>query len=95
MVSAMRLLLLALLFLLACSIFQRRGRLCPRSDSKPQDGVPKGEVTKYTFENSKIFPGTMRDYWVYVPKQYTRPSRPACTSTRTACSSTPRRCSTS
>jgi len=38
---------------------------------------PRGEVTKYTFENSKVFPGTTRDYWVYVPKQYD-PSRPAC-----------------
>jgi gluconolactonase len=39
--------------------------------------VPKGEVTKYTFEGSKIFPGTTRDYWIYVPKQYD-PSKPAC-----------------
>src|SRR5437764_7130693 len=39
--------------------------------------VPKGEVTKYSFEASKIFPGTVRDYWVYVPKQYD-PARPAC-----------------
>ena len=46
-------------------------------DSKPQPGVPKGEVLKYTFENSKIFPGTWREYWVYVPAQYT-PDKPAC-----------------
>ena len=39
--------------------------------------VPKGEVTKYSFENSKVFPGTYRDYWVYVPKQYD-PAKPAC-----------------
>jgi sugar lactone lactonase YvrE/enterochelin esterase-like enzyme len=39
--------------------------------------VPKGEVTKYTFDHSKIFPGTVRDYWVYVPKQYD-PTKPAC-----------------
>ena len=39
--------------------------------------VPKGEVAKYTFENSKIFPGTVRDYWVYVPQQYD-PDKPAC-----------------
>ena len=39
--------------------------------------VPKGVVTKYTFENSKIFPGTTRDYWVYVPAQYDG-SKPAC-----------------
>jgi gluconolactonase len=39
--------------------------------------APQGEVTKYTFEKSKIFPGTVRDYWVYVPKQYD-PAKPAC-----------------
>src|SRR4029450_2197481 len=38
---------------------------------------PKGEVTKYTLEQSKIFPGTVRDYWIYVPKQYD-PAKPAC-----------------
>ncbi len=39
--------------------------------------VPKGEVTKYSFEKSKVFPGTVRDYWVYVPRQYD-PAKPAC-----------------
>jgi gluconolactonase len=47
------------------------------ADSKPQPGVPKGEVLKFNFENSKIFPGTWREYWVYVPAQYT-PDNPAC-----------------
>ena len=46
-------------------------------DSKPQPNVPKGEVLKFTFENSKVYPGTFRDYWVYVPAQYT-PDKPAC-----------------
>jgi sugar lactone lactonase YvrE/enterochelin esterase-like enzyme len=41
------------------------------------DDPPKGEVTKYTIENSKVFPGTFRDYWVYVPKQYDGKT-PAC-----------------
>jgi len=49
----------------------------PGPDSKPQPGVPKGEVLKFSFEQSKIFPGTYRDYWVYVPAQYT-PDKPAC-----------------
>src|SRR5580698_556113 len=40
-------------------------------------GVPKGEVLKFTFEDSKIFPGTWREYWVYIPVQY-RPEKPAC-----------------
>ncbi|MFZ2276372.1 MAG: SMP-30/gluconolactonase/LRE family protein [Prosthecobacter sp.] len=49
----------------------------PGPDSKPQEGVPKGDVLKFEFKGSKIFPGTVRDYWVYVPKQYT-PDTPAC-----------------
>jgi gluconolactonase len=46
-------------------------------DSKPQAGVPKGETLKFSFDKSKIFPGTVRDYWIYIPAQYT-PERPAC-----------------
>lgn len=45
-------------------------------DSQRQDGVPRGEVTKHEWK-SKIFDGTTRDYWVYVPKQYDGKS-PAC-----------------
>jgi gluconolactonase len=40
-------------------------------------GVPKGELIKLTFDNSAIFPGTTRDYWIYVPAQY-KPEFPAC-----------------
>lgn len=46
-------------------------------DLKPTADVPRGEVTKYTFDQSKVFPGTVREYWVYVPKQYD-PAKPAC-----------------
>jgi gluconolactonase len=46
-------------------------------DSKPQDGVPKGEI-KGPFEwRSEIFPGTVREYAVYVPAQYDA-EKPAC-----------------
>ena len=45
-------------------------------DSMPQEGVPRGDVTRYHW-SSKIFPGTERDYWLYVPKQYD-PAKPAC-----------------
>ena len=38
---------------------------------------PKGDVTRYTFAESKVFPGTTRDYSVYVPRQYD-PGKPAC-----------------
>jgi len=46
-------------------------------DSKPQPGVPKGEVIKLNFDKSKIFPDTARDYWIYIPAQY-NPDKPAC-----------------
>lgn len=45
-------------------------------DSQPQ-AVPRGEVRSGKFTSSRIFPGTTRDYYVYVPKQYD-PARPAC-----------------
>ena len=45
-------------------------------DSRRIDGVPQGEVTRGKWE-SKIFPGTVRDYWIYVPQQYAA-SKPAC-----------------
>ena len=47
------------------------------SASIEQKAVPKGEVMKFTFDHSTIFPGTWREYWVYVPAQY-RPEKPAC-----------------
>jgi gluconolactonase len=50
--------------------------LCPSAATWAAE-PPKGEVKKYTFDQSKIFPGTARDYWIYVPKQYD-PSKPAC-----------------
>ena len=46
-------------------------------DSQRHAGVPQGTVTKYEW-TSKIYSGTVRDYWVYVPAQY-KPDKPACT----------------
>lgn len=45
-------------------------------DSMEQSGVPKGTVTKHTWKSS-IFPGTERDWWLYVPAQYDGKT-PAC-----------------
>ena len=45
-------------------------------DSQKQAGVPEGKVTKSSW-TSEIFPGTVRDYWVYVPAQYDG-NEPAC-----------------
>ncbi|MFO0935991.1 MAG: alpha/beta hydrolase-fold protein [Gemmataceae bacterium] len=36
-------------------------------DSKPKAGVPKGRVTAHEWNESKLFPGTARKYWVYIP----------------------------
>ncbi len=45
-------------------------------DSQEQPGVPRGQVTKHSW-TSQVFPGTVRDYWLYVPAQYD-PKSPAC-----------------
>ena len=48
----------------------------PGPDSQVQPGTPTGEVIKGEFDQSKVYPGTWREYWVYVPKQLDR-SKPA------------------
>ena len=45
-------------------------------DSQRQPNVPVGKVTKYSW-TSTIYPGTTRDYWIYVPAQY-KADKPAC-----------------
>jgi gluconolactonase len=66
-----------LLFLSCLTFAQTTDNYQLGPDSKPQPGVPKGQVLKFEFDKSKIFPGTWREYWVYVPEQYT-PDKPAC-----------------
>ncbi|MCM2373757.1 alpha/beta hydrolase-fold protein [Aporhodopirellula aestuarii] len=39
-------------------------------DRTHQDGIPLGKITSGVFDQSKIFPGTTREYRVYVPAQY-------------------------
>lgn len=63
------------LFLLAVAAYAQEYKLGPDSQVKPD--VPHGKVTKYTWATSKIYPGTTRDYWVYVPAQYDA-TKPAC-----------------
>ena len=46
------------------------------ADPKATD-VPKGDLLKFTFDKSKIFPGTTREVTVYIPKQYDGKT-PAC-----------------
>jgi enterochelin esterase-like enzyme len=45
-------------------------------NSERHDGVPVGTVTQHKW-TSQVFPGTERDFWVYVPKQYDGKT-PAC-----------------
>ncbi|HKP13874.1 MAG TPA: SMP-30/gluconolactonase/LRE family protein [Blastocatellia bacterium] len=78
MKTSPRRLALILLIVAALTAFGHAQQEVPQGpDSKPQPDVPKGEVLKFSFDHSKIFPGTARDYWVYVPAQYT-PDKPAC-----------------
>jgi len=72
-----------LLFLL-CLLLSAFLNAQPPAERYPVDsasvehaGVPKGEVLKFTFDQSKIFPGTWREYWVYIPAQY-KADKPAC-----------------
>jgi enterochelin esterase-like enzyme/sugar lactone lactonase YvrE len=46
-------------------------------DSQLQPGVPQGTVKKFTWNQSALYAGTTRDYWVYIPAQYDT-SKPAC-----------------
>ncbi len=46
-------------------------------DSTPQPGVPPGTLLDYELTASRVFAGTSRRYWVYVPAQY-RAEEPAC-----------------
>jgi enterochelin esterase family protein len=44
----------------------------------PQEGVPRGKVVgPLTLTSTSVYPGTTRNYWVYVPAQYDG-KRPAC-----------------
>lgn len=46
-------------------------------DSQRQEGVPIGTISQHRWTESKVFPGTERDYWIYVPQQYDA-EEPAC-----------------
>lgn len=46
-------------------------------DSLPQPGVPQGRIEPFQHANSEVFPGTVRDCWIYIPAQYVA-EQPAC-----------------
>jgi len=68
---------LLLVFALTLSRLGAADEYPTHPDSVVQAGVPQGELMKFTFADSKIFPGTTRNVTVYVPKQYD-PAKPAC-----------------
>ena len=78
-ISVMRKIFTAVLFFFQFSLFAQTPTENYPVDSASVEhaDVPKGEVMKFVFDNSKIFPGTWREYWVYVPAQYD-PATPAC-----------------
>lgn len=47
-------------------------------EASKQEGVPEGKIEGPFTLASKIYPGTQRDYWIYVPAQYTA-DKAACT----------------
>jgi enterochelin esterase-like enzyme len=47
------------------------------ADSLPQPGVPTGVISDHHWQSEHSYPGTERDYWLYVPQQYNE-SQPAC-----------------
>jgi sugar lactone lactonase YvrE/enterochelin esterase-like enzyme len=61
--------LLAALALLAAPFLSAQTEYPLGPDSERQAGVPAGTVTAHNW-TSTVFPGTTRDYWVYVPAQY-------------------------
>jgi enterochelin esterase-like enzyme len=68
-----------LLILLASLIGTQAEEYPLGPDSQFNPSVPHGTVTRHVFTATvnSLFPGTRRDYWVYVPKQYS-PTKPAC-----------------
>jgi enterochelin esterase family protein len=56
--------------------FSKPVRYAHGPDSFRQPGVPQGTILEHDWSTSRVFPGTNRRYWVYVPAQYTA-SKPA------------------
>ena len=54
---------------LAASLFAAEEPYKPGPDSQPQPGTPKGQMIKghYVAKESSLFPGTERDYEIYLP----------------------------
>lgn len=53
---------------------RRPGEYSLTLDSMPQPGVPPGRLEGPLEFHSRIFPGTVRRYWIFVPAQYSSES---------------------
>ncbi len=69
-----RLFLIPLLCLISIDFAPRT--IAAEADRTVQAGIPAGEISSDVFTDSEVFPGTRRDYSVYVPSQYD-PAKPA------------------
>ena len=54
---------------MAASLLAQDYTLTPESTTRAA-GVTPGKVAQHQWANSKIYPGTVRDYWIYTPAQY-------------------------
>ncbi len=62
--------LVLIAFLFAFTSTQAQQGSPDHPDRQVQPGVPQGKVTAGVFSDSAVFPGTQRDFSVYVPAQY-------------------------
>jgi len=44
-------------------------------DSLPQNDTPRGTITRHVWTDSNVYPGTLHEYWVYVPAQYDKDNK--------------------
>jgi enterochelin esterase family protein len=60
----------------AKAAMRKPGEYAHMADSLPQEGIPKGRLEGPFEFKSRIIPGTVRRYWIFVPAQY-NPKKPA------------------
>ena len=70
------LMVLGVAFLPSSALWGQESYRVP-ADSQRKPGVPEGSILGPFSWVSEVFPGTVRDYWIYVPAQYDAAS-PAC-----------------
>ena len=71
-------LLLIAAALTGVAVGQEKDKYPVPAEAKRKPGVPQGRVDgPFRWKQSKIFPGTTREYWLYIPAQYDE-SKPAC-----------------